>query len=67
MLVPVADLADLAHVPVTVIKSLITIASVLNDTDYRKEGRNLQSLGLSDMTVAEVKKFLAEGGRSNRK
>ncbi len=61
LLVPVAQLADLLEVPAPVIKSLITIASVLNDTDYRKEGRNLQSLGLSGMAVAEMKRFLAEG------
>jgi opine dehydrogenase len=61
LLVPVADLADLLEVSVPVIKSLITLASVLNDTDYRKEGRNLQALGLSGMPVGEMKRYLAEG------
>lgn len=61
LLVPLAELADLSGIPVPVIKSLITIACVLNDTDYRKEGRNLQSLGLSGMSIDEMRRFLAEG------
>jgi len=63
LLVPLAELADLVGVSVPVVKSLITIACVLNDADYSKDGRNLQSLGLSGMSIDEMKRFLAEGRR----
>ena len=61
LLVPLAQLADLVGVDVPVVKSLITIACTLNDTDYRKEGRNLEALGLANKSVSELKRFLAEG------
>jgi opine dehydrogenase len=61
LLVPLAELADLVGVEVPVVKSLITIACTLNDTDYRSEGRNLKSLGLSGKSVEGMKRFLAEG------
>ncbi len=61
LLVPLAELADLVGVDVPVVKSLITIACTLNDTDYRSEGRNLKSLGLSGKSVDGMKRFLAEG------
>jgi opine dehydrogenase len=61
LLVPLAELADLVGVDVPVVKYLITIACTLNDTDYRSEGRNLQSLGLSGKSITELKAFLAEG------
>lgn len=61
LLVPLAQLADLVGVDVPVVKSLITIACTLNETDYRSEGRNLESLGLSGKSVDELKRFLANG------
>ncbi|HUE82473.1 MAG TPA: NAD/NADP octopine/nopaline dehydrogenase family protein [Pyrinomonadaceae bacterium] len=61
LLVPLAQLADLVGVDVPVVKSLITIACTLNETDYRTSGRNLESLGLAGMSLEELKQFLAEG------
>jgi opine dehydrogenase len=61
LLVPLAQLADLVGVDVPVVKSLITIASTLNDTDYRREGRTLESLGLAGRSVLELRRFLGEG------
>lgn len=63
LLVPLAELAELVDVPVPVVKSLITIACVLNETDYWKEGRNLHSLSLSGLSIAGIKRFLNEGHR----
>ncbi|HKZ79378.1 MAG TPA: NAD/NADP octopine/nopaline dehydrogenase family protein [Pyrinomonadaceae bacterium] len=61
LLVPLAELADLVGVDVPVIKALITIACTLNDADYWREGRNLQSLGLSGMNIDELRRHLTEG------
>jgi opine dehydrogenase len=61
LLVPLAQLADLVGVDVPVVKSLITIASTLNETDYRSEGRSLEALGIAGKSVPELKRFLAEG------
>jgi opine dehydrogenase len=61
LLVPLAQLADLVGVDVPVVKSLITIACTLNDTDYRSSERNLESLGLAGKSVHQIKQFLAEG------
>ena len=61
LLVPLSELADLVGVDVPVVKSLITIACALNDADYRSEGRNLKSLGLSNMSVEAIKRFLSTG------
>ncbi|MBA2526247.1 MAG: NAD/NADP octopine/nopaline dehydrogenase family protein [Pyrinomonadaceae bacterium] len=61
LLVPLAEVADLAGIDVPIVRSLITIACTLNDTDYGSEGRNLQSLGLSGKSINELKRFLANG------
>ena len=41
--------------------AFITIASVLNDEDYRKIGRGLESLGLQKMGKEEMIKYVEEG------
>lgn len=55
------SLAEMINVPVPVTKALITIASVINQTDYLREGRTVQKLGLSGLSVTELNKFLSEG------
>lgn len=64
LLVPLAELADVVGVDVPVVKSLITIACTLNDTDYRSEGRNLKSLGLSGLSIEAMRQFLSEGEKA---
>lgn len=44
-----------------VIKSIITIASVIKNENYRKIGRNLSKLKLDKLTIEEIKRYLAEG------
>lgn len=55
------SIADMLGVPCPTIKALIHLASLLNQTDYRKEGITLQTLGLSGITPEELKKYLIEG------
>jgi opine dehydrogenase len=61
LLVPLSELAELVGVDVPVVKSLITIACTLNDTNYRDGGRNLNALGLAGMSLETMKHFLATG------
>lgn len=60
-LVPVSNLARKFNVKTPVIDSVIELASVVNQTDYRKEGISLNDLGISDFNLDELKRFLHEG------
>jgi opine dehydrogenase len=60
-LVPLAAIAKIAGIPTSVINSLITIASTLNQVDYVKEGRNAQRLGISKMNIKDLKNYVTTG------
>jgi opine dehydrogenase len=60
-LVPLASIAEMIGVTTPVIRSLITIASVLNQVDYWKVGRTTDKLGISGLKVEELKKYLTTG------
>jgi len=57
-LVCLASLADMIKIPAPVIKSLITLASEINQTDYFKEGRTVECLGISGLSIEELNKLL---------
>jgi len=42
-------------------KSVVWIVSALHGRDYWSEGRTLEKLGISDLSVEEIKRFVAEG------
>ncbi len=63
LFVPLGELARLANVDIPVVDALTTIACVLNETDYRREGLTLKALGLDDLTIPRMRQFLAEGVR----
>lgn len=54
-LVPYSELAKALGVPTPFMDSLILLASEMNDTDYRKEGRNLEKMGIKGKRVEEIK------------
>jgi len=60
ILVPMHELAELENIPHPVIKSLITIASIYNDTDYFKEGRILSKMGITGMNKEHLIKHIDE-------
>lgn len=62
-LVPMASIGDKLGVPTPIIKSFIHIASVIHSTDYWKNGRNVQRLGIQDMTLKELR-LLAIGEKN---
>ena len=60
-LVPLASIGKLVGVPTPTMDALITLGSVINETDYRREGRTVERLGLAGMTVEEIVRFVTEG------
>jgi opine dehydrogenase len=61
-LVTFSSLGDMLKVPTPVIDAEITIASILNNTDYWKIGRTVEKLGINpEWNVDELNRYLAEG------
>lgn len=60
-LVTMSQLGDKLGVATPVMDAIIEIASVLNEEDYRKIGRNLESIGLDKLNKEQIINFV-EGG-----
>lgn len=60
-LVPMASLGKLAGVPTPVMDSFINLASLVEGTDYRREGRTLDRVGFGGMSVEEIFAYIMEG------
>jgi opine dehydrogenase len=60
-LVPMAEIGRVMGVKTPVIDALITLASVMSRTDYRKDGLTLERMGLAGVTAKELPKVLREG------
>lgn len=60
-LVPVASAAEKFRVDVPLHNALINLASALMGIDYRSQGRNMESLGLAEMSASEILQFLDNG------
>ncbi|MDB4896778.1 MAG: hypothetical protein JWN15_3040, partial [Firmicutes bacterium] len=51
----------IAGIPCPALDALISQASVLNDCDYRAEGRNLAALGLDGLNPAAIRRVALQG------
>jgi opine dehydrogenase len=60
-LMPMRALAHAAGVECPAIDAVIRLASIFAGTDFAKEARTLERMGLAGMGVGEVRKVLAEG------
>jgi opine dehydrogenase len=60
-MVLLSTLGDLLGVPTPTHDAVIQLASVINRTDYWKNGRGMRQLGLSKLDKKGLKKFLLEG------
>jgi opine dehydrogenase len=60
-LVPMAEIGRVMGMKTPVIDALITLASVMSRTDYRKDGLTLERMGLAGVTAKELPKVLREG------
>lgn len=61
-LVPLSSLGAMLGVRTPVIDMIIEFGSLLHDTDYRAQGRTVESLGLEGLTVKQIRQ-LVSGGR----
>lgn len=60
-LVLITDIGRMLGIPTPVNDALITLASTINQDDYRGWGRTLKSLGLARVKKGNVRKFLQTG------
>jgi opine dehydrogenase len=60
-LVPMAEIGRLLGINTPVIDALITLASVVSRTDYRKEGLTVEKMGLAGVRPENMRKILHEG------
>jgi opine dehydrogenase len=61
-LVTWVSLANMLNVKTPVMRSIIRLASALNKVDYwKQQKRSVKKLGISGLTVQELKRFLYEG------
>jgi len=58
-LVPFAELAAIAGVPVPTADALLTLASGMTGEDYRRSGRNAQRMGIAGLTLAGLKQLVS--------
>jgi len=55
------SIADWAGVPAPTATGLLAIGSAVCDTDFKREGRTLTSLGLNDMTRKDLQNLFRDG------
>jgi len=60
-LVPAAQLAHKLGIATPIIDAVIELASVINQTDYRRQGRSLQELGIAALSSNKLKTVLQQG------
>jgi opine dehydrogenase len=60
-LVPMAEIGRVVGVETPVIDALITLASVISRTDYRKQGLTLEAMGLAGVSAEELRTVVKEG------
>lgn len=64
-LVPIASLGKLCGVSTPVIDSIIMLSSILHNIDYWEYGRTADRMGLTGMTIKEIRSFITEGIKNN--
>ena len=60
-LVPIAALGERYGVSVNAINSIIRLGCILHSTDYWRKGRTLKKLGIRDLSVGELTRYVMEG------
>lgn len=60
-LVPIASLGEHLDVPTPTIRNIIHLASLMNQTDYWGSGRTVEKMGLTGLSVVEIRRLALEG------
>jgi len=59
-LVPVSSLGNLTNVPTPTVDALIQLSSIINFSNYKREGVTLRKLGLFGLNIEQINEFLIE-------
>ena len=60
-LVPIASLGERYGVSVRGIESMVRLACIIHKTDYWRRGRTLDKLGIQQLSVGELTRYVDEG------
>lgn len=60
-LVPISSIGNHLDVDTPMIDSMIHLASVIHETDYWAEGRTVETMGLSGLSVKQIRQLVWEG------
>ena len=60
-LVPWSYIGRLANVKTIYIDTIVNIYNIIHEKNWWQEGRNMEDLGLSGMTIEQIKSYLASG------
>lgn len=60
-LVPIAALGERYGVSVNAINAIIRLGCILHSTDYWRKGRTLEKLGIKDLSVSELTRYVNDG------
>jgi opine dehydrogenase len=60
-LVPIASLGGRYGVSVRGMDSIIRLACVIHRTDYWRKGRTIEKLGIDNLSVGELTRYVTEG------
>ncbi len=62
-LVPIASLGERYGVSVRGIEAIVRLACIIHRTDYWRRGRTVDKLGIADLSVSELTRYVNEGLR----
>lgn len=60
-LVPMEEFGKLIGIETPTISAMITLANTLHGTDYRKEGRTLEKMGIKGMSLKKLRMYITSG------
>ncbi len=60
-LVPISELGRAYGASTPLMDAVIRLASTIHGTDYRHKGRTVERMGLTGMSVGEIKQYVEEG------
>ncbi len=60
-LMPLASIGNQYGIKVRTMESIIRLACIIHQTDYYRRGRTIEKLGIKDLSVGELKRYVNEG------
>ena len=60
-LLPLASIGKQYGISVRAMDSIIRLACIIHQTDYYRRGRTIEKLGIKDLSVGELNRYVNEG------